>query len=324
MRLTTIRLVALATLLAVATPAHASGPARSKTATYNSPSVGRALTYRIDLPDDYATSGRRYPVIYLLHGLGGDEGSWDSIRPTEKSLRIPWIVVMPDAGNSWYVNWAKSEADRKNAWEDAIVKDLIGHVDATYRTVARREGRAIDGMSMGGYGSIMLGLKHPDLFLSIASHGGAVAQAQLSAKSIRESGGPAYQPGAAPRTTAVGAPPDDFHATGERTPRGTMWATAEDCDACDPFKLVVGIPRDKLPHIYLDCGSDDRQYIWASQDFAKLLMEKRISFVYAESPGGHDAGYWRRAVLRSMPIQYEILRHALRDIDGAEGQAKKP
>ena len=79
------------------------------------------------------------------------------------------IVVMPDAGNSWYVNWAKSEDGQKNRWEDCLIKDLIGHVDATYRTVARREGRAINGLSMGGYGGLMLGLRHPDLFCSIGS-----------------------------------------------------------------------------------------------------------------------------------------------------------
>jgi S-formylglutathione hydrolase FrmB len=319
-----MRWAAAVALLVTGTRVHAGEPARSKTATYNSPSVGRTLTYRVDLPDDYESSGLRYPVLYLLHGLGGSEASWDSIRPTGDVGRIPWIVVMPDAGNSWYVNWARSEEGRKNSWEDAIVKDLIGHIDATYRTIARREGRAIDGMSMGGYGSMMLGLKHPDLFLSVSSHGGAIAQARLSSDAMRKSGGPAYQPAASPRTSDAAAPPGDFHSPGERTPRGTMWATAEDCDAFDPFQLVLKVPREKLPHIYLDCGSDDRQYIWASQDFMKLLSEKRIPFIYAESPGGHDEGFWRRAILRSMPIQYEILRVALKDVAGVEGQGKLP
>jgi len=310
----------LAALLVVNIHAHAGQDPKSKTATYDSPSVGRTLSYRIDFPDDYATSGRRYPVIYLLHGLGGDESSWDSVRPTGAG-RIPWIVVMPDAGNSWYVNWAKSEPGRKNAWEDAVIKDLIGHIDSTYRTIARREGRAIDGMSMGGYGSLMLGLKHPDMFVSVSSHGGAIAQAQLSSNSIRKSGGSAYQPGAAPRTVDANSSTEDFHSPVERTPRGTMWATAEDCDSYDPFQLVLKTQREKLPHIYLDCGSDDRQYIRASQDFAKLLMEKRISFMYAESPGGHDGGFWSRATLRSMPIQYEVIRQALKNNEHAETKA---
>ena len=67
---------------------------------------------------------------------------------------------------------------QKNAWEDYIVKDLIGHVDGTYRTIAKREGRAINGLSMGGYGALMLGLRHPDMFCSIGSHSGALAFAE--------------------------------------------------------------------------------------------------------------------------------------------------
>src|SRR5262249_59166308 len=90
------------------------------------------------------------------------------------------IVVMPDVGNSWYVNWAKSDGDQKNRWEDFIIKDLIGHVDATYRTIAKREGRAINGLSMGGYGGLMLGLQHPDLFCSVGPHPGARALAQTA------------------------------------------------------------------------------------------------------------------------------------------------
>ena len=63
----------------------------------------------------------------------------------------------------------RDDEGQKNAWEDFIVKDLIGHVDATYRTIARREGRAINGLSMGGYGGLTVGLRHPDLFCSIGS-----------------------------------------------------------------------------------------------------------------------------------------------------------
>ena len=95
-----------------------------------------------------------------------------------RSRAYDLIVVMPDAGNSWYVNWAKSEDGQKNNWEDGMIKDLIGHVDASYRTIARREGRAINGLSMGGYGGLMLGLKHADMFCSVGSHSGAIAYAK--------------------------------------------------------------------------------------------------------------------------------------------------
>src|SRR5262249_11917599 len=103
------------------------------------------------------------------------------------------IVVMPDGGNSWYVNWAQSEEGQKNQWEDAIIKDLIGHVDGAYRTIATRAGRAISGLSMGGYGGLMLGLKHPDLFCSIGTQSGAIAFAKQYGERIKD-GKPAARP----------------------------------------------------------------------------------------------------------------------------------
>src|SRR5205085_11565861 len=127
----------------------------------------------------------RYPVLYLLHGLTGNYTNWARMGVPRYARAYDLIVVMPDGGNAWYVNWAKSEDGQKNDWEDAIIKDLIGHVDASSRTVAQREGRAINGLSMGGYGALMLGLKHPDLFCSIGSHSGALSFARQSAERIK-------------------------------------------------------------------------------------------------------------------------------------------
>src|SRR5262249_13403413 len=110
---------------------------------------------------------------------------WARHRAPEYARAYDLIVVMPDVGNSWYANWAASDEGQKNDWEDFIVKDLIGHVDSTFRTVAAREGRAINGLSMGGYGALMLGLKHPDVFCSVGSHSGAVAFAKSAAERLR-------------------------------------------------------------------------------------------------------------------------------------------
>src|SRR5205823_12380609 len=121
-------------------------------------------------PEKYEQSMDRYPVRYLLHGFSSNYRSWPRLGVPEYARRYDLIVVMPDVGNSWYVNWSASEEDQKNRWEDYVVKDLIGHIDATYRTIAKREGRAINGLSMGGFGGLMLGLKHPHLFCSIGSH----------------------------------------------------------------------------------------------------------------------------------------------------------
>ena len=81
---------------------------------------------------------------------------------------------MPDAGNSWYTNYEESADGQTNNWADHIVQDVVNHVDWNFRTIARREGRAINGLSMGGYGAITLGLRNPEMFISIGTTTGAI------------------------------------------------------------------------------------------------------------------------------------------------------
>jgi S-formylglutathione hydrolase FrmB len=282
-----------------------------RSVSHDAPSVGRTMTYQIAFPAGYGTSGeKRYPVLYLLHGLTSNYLAWANLGAAKSADGLDLIVVMPDAGNSWYANWAESAEGQKNAWEDYIIKDLIGHVDATYRTIPTREGRAINGLSMGGYGALMLGLRHPDMFCSIGSHSGALGFARSAGERIR-SGRPAPERPAPkddrpnPRIATEG-----FRSQGERTPKGKLFVKPEDADAYDLFKLVLAVPKDKLPHVVLDCGTEDR-LIGANREFARLLMENNIPFVFGQSPGGHVPAYWSREVRTSMAIQSSILRRNL-------------
>jgi putative tributyrin esterase len=302
----------LAVLAVVARPAEAQPqPSAIKTVTMDAPSIGRKSAYNIVLPADYETSGdKRYPVLYLLHGLSGNYTNWGRMGAARAAKGLDLIVVMPDGGNSWYLNWAESGEGQKNAWDDFIVKDLIGHVDSNYRTIAAREGRAINGLSMGGYGGLTLGLRHPDLFCSIGSHSGALSIARTAGERLRsgqELARRKNQPSDTPNTQIQ---IDGFRSQAERTPKGKLFLKAEDADAADPFKLVLAVPKDKLPHIYVDCGTEDR-LITASRDFAKLMMEHNIPFVFAESPGGHNGEYWTREIGTSVAVQYAILKRNL-------------
>ena len=111
------------------------------------------MKYNIVLPESYESSSERYPVLYLLHGLTSNYVAWSRMGTSFYAGVVrDLIIVMPDGGNSWYVNWAANDEGRRNAWEDHIIQDVIGHVDENFRTIARREGRAINGLSMGGYG----------------------------------------------------------------------------------------------------------------------------------------------------------------------------
>src|ERR1700733_14308630 len=142
---------------------------------FYSVSLKREMRYRVLIPRDYEKNGR-VRVLYLLHGLYGDYRNWDSytgLQNYDGKLRL--LIVMPDADDAWYTNSATVPLDR---FEDYIVKDLISEIDEKYKTIRAAKGRAIAGLSMGGYGAVKLGLKYPQLFAFVGSLSGALNAAQ--------------------------------------------------------------------------------------------------------------------------------------------------
>ena len=148
-------------------------------ATIKSGSMGLEVGFNLYLPPGYKESQDRYPVLYFLHGMTGTEKSeaWLAgiVHKAIADKKIPpTIAVFPNGGySSFYLDWAGG----KVMAETMLIKELIPHIDAAWRTVASREGRAICGFSMGGYGSMRLAFKYPDLFGSAVSIGGAVSSA---------------------------------------------------------------------------------------------------------------------------------------------------
>jgi S-formylglutathione hydrolase FrmB len=282
----------------------------ARTVEYESPAVGRTLKCRVILPASYESSNKRYPVLYLLHGYSGDYTSWSRHGAERAAAAYDWIVVLPDGGNSWFANWGESEAGQKNDWEDALTKDLIGFIDSHYRTIPARAGRAINGLSMGGFGAVVLGLRNPELFCSIGSQSGALDFARSAANQLRTEPNaklPARNP-SAKINPAIGL--DDFDSQEERTPKGRIFTTAEEAEAHDPFALVTRIPAEKLPHLYIDCGTED-PFFKSTQDLIQRLLENRIAVTYAESPGEHNGRYWRREIGMAMAVQYQIIERSL-------------
>lgn len=295
--------------LAMAIAAHAE-PLPVTTASFEATSVDHTLKYNIIFPRGYDASQERYPVLYLLHGLTSHYQLWAMMGVPDYAQSYNFIVVMPDAGNSWYINWAQSEEGQKNLWEDYMIGDLIGHIDATYRTIAKREGRAICGLSMGGYGAITLGLRHPNMFCAIGSHSGALEYARDWRRRI-ETGDTSIRRYRAASTTPmkiIDTP--GFSSAAERYPKGKPFVTVEDCNKYDPFTLVLQVPREDLPHIYLDCGTEDR-LIKAARDFKQVLIDNKIPFTYGESAGGHLPAYWTREVAQSMAVQFAVVQRNL-------------
>ena len=156
------RLLFVALVLALSLPAAASIVI---TREFDSTALQRKWSYAVYLPDGYETSNLKYPVLYLLHGHGQDLYAWVNfghIQPTTDELIAhgeipPAIIVMPDAGMTWFV-------DRKEKMETAVIQDLIGDVQHTFRVIEARNGRVVAGLSMGGYGALRFVLKYPEMF----------------------------------------------------------------------------------------------------------------------------------------------------------------
>ena len=142
--------------------------------------LSKPVRVNLLLPSTYPSTTQRFPVLYLFHGTSGGADDWlTSGNAAAATAGLPLIVVMPDAGyngdgGSWFTNWV----DQKTAlgvanWETFHIDQLVPWVDANLRTVANRSGRAIAGLSQGGFGSFSYAARHPDLFSDAASFSGA-------------------------------------------------------------------------------------------------------------------------------------------------------
>jgi enterochelin esterase-like enzyme len=138
--------------------------------TFKSEAIGRDYKYTVYLPDAYKAGTQSYPILYLLHGAGGDENEWlakGGLRETmdamiARRLIQPMVVVMPGHTGAWWVDGAKEKG------ETALVKEVMPHAEAKYRVTAATGGRLIAGLSAGGYGTLNLMMKYPKMFAAAA------------------------------------------------------------------------------------------------------------------------------------------------------------
>lgn len=246
-----------------------SVPARNiQTFRFKSEALAEERFANVLLPGDYETSTRRYPTLYLLHGLGDDHTAWSYLTNlSHYAARHRVIIVMPDAGRSFYVN---SAAEPNAKFEDMIIKDLIPWTDRTFRTIPLSRARAVAGLSMGGYGAAFLGLKHWKRFAAIGSFSGALAIAH-------EDPSPANA-----HATRLTKELQGLFGPGGSTERAER----------DPFRLIEKVPVAEMPLIYLACGGQD--FLLAqNRAFVALLGEKKIPYEYREvSPRIHSWDFW--------------------------------
>lgn len=265
-------LLALLLLLALAPVAWAGEIRRALTVP--SPALGRPIPYALYLPDGHDAGGR-YPVLYLLHGHGGNERDWldgGGLAATMDRLIAagevpPMLVVMPGLGNGWYVD--NPDPGGVGRVATAFLDDLVPAIDRTWPTDPRRERRAIAGLSMGGFGAVRFAMLRPELFVAAASLSGAlVSDAQAAT--------PEW---AGWFSGAFGTPVDleRFHA---EAPQGMLpdFATA-------PVR----------PALLLTCGNRDELGLAESNLLFFLALQRAgIPAELRIGPGGHDWSVWAR------------------------------
>jgi len=235
--------------------------------TFYSAALNRQMPYRVFLPEKLVP-GQKFPVVYLLHGNGGDFGNWSNYSdvaryaaPSPDSEGL--ILVMADGGSSYYMNAVGKPEDR---YEDYLVHDLIADVEARLPAARSRESRAAVGVSMGGFAVVKLALSHPEIFV----FAGAISPA-IDVPSRRFS---LRRWGQSMRFRSIFGPED-----------------SESRRQSDLFVLVGSADPAGTPYLYLTAG--DREPLREPNTrFAARLKERGFSYEFHTKPGGHDWGEW--------------------------------
>ena len=229
---------------------------------FQSPSLGREMIYRVMLPAT-VSGAQKFPVVYLLHGGGGNFRDWSNYSDVARFVERGLILVMPEGNSSYYTNAVDRPQDR---YEDYIVEDIISDVESRFPVNAGRAHRAIVGVSMGGFGAVNLSLKHPDLFIFAAGISPAidVPSRPFSIKRISQYRGHA----------AIFGP----------------WGSQNRRDN-DPFVLARAVRVDQMPYFYLTCGNQEG-LLPANRKFAALLQQRHFQYEFHAGPGGHEWNQW--------------------------------
>lgn len=261
LKLYSMKKIILLTFLFVAVFVRA---AKVDTISVRSNAMGKDVKVIVVVPDVKNSS----PVVYLLHGYGGNEASWLVVRPDLPQIadREGIIFVCPDGQKSWYWDSPKVSTSR---YETFISKELIEYIDQYYRTIPSRNARAITGLSMGGHGAMWNALRHPDVFGAAGSTSGGV--------DIRPF----------PNNWDIKV------SLGEEFDNREIWENYTVINQVDKIK------NGELALI-IDCGYDDF-FFEINNDFHKKLLKYKIGHDFIVRPGGHTQEYWKNSIL------YQIL-----------------
>ncbi len=230
--------------------------------TFHSATLGRDMPYRailsVNLPQ-----GSQLPVVYLLHGGGGNFRDWSNNSDVARFAERGLILVMPEGDESYYTNSAEHPQER---YEDYIVNDLIADVEKRFPVAANRANRAIVGISMGGFGAVKIALHHPELFAFVGGLSSAID---------------------------VPSRPFSFKRIGQWAHQRSIfgpWGSATRQEN-DPFALARKADVDAAPYFYLTCGEQEG-LLPTNHRFANLLEQRHFRHEFHVVSGGHDWNQW--------------------------------
>lgn len=252
---------------------------RADCRAFRSALLHSSVRYCVYLPASYSAPDaktRKYPVLYLLHGLGGNEqsaaldGEWSDLQDLRRENKVgEFLVVAPDGSDTFYIN----SRDGKTPYGDFFVREFIPFIERTYRVRAERATRGITGFSMGGYGALRTAFGHPELFGSVSAHSAALMRTPPQGVSaVAASGNPAAE-----LLAEIFGDPIDR----------SFW------DLNSPYVLArknaAALMRTK---IYFDCGTEDSYGFYrGASELNETLDSLKIPHEFHLYPGGHSVRY---------------------------------
>ncbi len=243
--------------------------------------LSREVKYSVYLPADYETSTRRYPVVYLLHGYTDNETAWVQFGEVnlaaDRAIAMreipPMIIVMPDAGVTWYVNDYKG----KERYEDMFFQEFIPFIDGKYRTRPQKEFTGISGLSMGGYGTLLYVFHHPDMFAACVAFSAGVWTDDEIVNMDESFYNKVCQP-------LYGTDKDNGRLSDHWKKNSIL-------------ELARTMPKEELEkvRIMLDCGDGD--FLYKGNSMLHItLSDRRINHEYRVRDGEHNWTYWRTGI----------------------------
>jgi putative tributyrin esterase len=279
----------------------------------HSKALGVEKQITVYLPPSYDAGRARYPTIYYLHGSAGNERTWvdrlhlDDVADSLAREKLPEaVLVMPDGDASFWTNWEQPDAfastcstdtllvlykEKPSAfcvahgrYETYVATEVVPAIDGRYRTVRDARHRALAGYSMGGYGAVILALRHPDIWTAAVSHSGPLEPLYVGPHPFNAH--PQYGATVA-EIVAQWAPERRPLLVMEfGTDTATWWAR-------DPLRTIERLTSAGafVPHLYFDVGGAD-PFADQSRALADTLQQLGVTHTFAEWPGTHDAAYW--------------------------------